>query len=222
MSHIVHTLDRSLLEELTALLAGGENVTTLWLPGGGRTRFGLELQNSDPLSEFFPDKNNKIPIIFIYLDYTLDHIAIESQLKDVLSDHSNETRKREMVRDVLAKGYRIVLVLDNYTYLRPETSQFLFSIRSIDIDAITFLIFQLESDFAQSTQTVPSLESSTHAFHNVIRMPYMRPETARIWIVERARSLDLTATDRLVDEVFSFGGGIPVLLKKRSAWTETL
>jgi hypothetical protein len=198
------------LKEIAYFLKEKENLTILWLPGGGRTTFGIDLQNKPILSKVTSERRLK-NIIFIYVDVSLETLQLESHLKESLAKYSDQPGIRNKVSDILQKGFYVYFILDSVRIDTLKCIDYLLSFRSLNSERIKFINLITEKDFIQIRNSDNRLPSSF--FHNVVKIPYFDKEETLEWLSNGARSLHMRVNAKNKEEIYNYCGGVPVLLK---------
>lgn len=206
-------VSKEYLVQIFNLISKGENITSLWVPGIGRTAFADEMQKKSLPESFyksFPSLSlNKI--IFPVLDLSLSETYFLKQLEEVLELYSDKSGIRRMISDICENGTRIVFMLDNFEFKKNvETIKYIYSLKNVDTEMISFFILALESDF-YSIEDAKSKDSIMS--HNIIQIPYFSQDEAFEWLSINQKKHGVKLTNSQYNEIIQFSGGISLFMR---------
>lgn len=198
-------------KKIAAFVANRENISILWLPGGGRTTFGIDLQNKNILkrgaSLLRKSRLNKTR--FIYVDLALKNLQLEKYLEEVLCKYSTSPALRGKISDVTDRNY-LYFILDNITQNSMQTFNYILSFRSLSSSKIRFICQFLERDFFTFLESSEDIPNSL--FHNVVRIPYFTKAQTLEWVKYKSKSLKIKIKESQARKLYEYCGGVPVLL----------
>lgn len=208
------TLRITYLQRVAHYIYEHENITMLWLPGGGRTTFGMNLQNNKALHKI-GNKRKLNKQIFIYIDLKLENqvsFQLEKYINETLSHYSSKQNLRDKVLDIVNHGYTLYFVLDNISTSTIQNLEYVLTFRSASNSRIKFIYLILEKDFYSIVNHQNALVPSS-LFHNFIKIPYFDESETFEWLGLAAKTLKLKVKNEDKVILYKFCGGIPVLLK---------
>lgn len=196
-------------KEIFDVIKRQENVSLLWLPGGGRTHFGYNLQTKAGLSSFIPD-NILDKLTFILVDFDVDLESFKEQIKDSLEVFSDTTNVYKSIRAITQSNAVLYFVVDNFVY-EPSKVRYLNLIRSINFQRVKCVFLTSFAELYSSKQR--QIATENYMFHNVVTVGYFTKPEAVDWIKTQARELNLRVSEEQVSKLLEFCGGIPALIK---------
>lgn len=203
-------LTKQKLKQITYWLREKENITTLWLPGGGRTTTAIKFQNNPIFNKV--SKFRKYDCIkCFYLDLNISNLQIENYINEILSQKSKERGIRSKIQSIINEGNYVYFVLDNINTSTIENLRYILNLRSINNNKVKFINLFLAKDFLSIREINTMLPSSL--FHNILLIPYMDKQTALEWIKYTSRKMRTRLNEKERQAIYNFCGGIPLILK---------
>jgi len=197
---------RETIQNLVSRLKSGYDVTTLWSPGIGRSKFSevfIKLCKTEDfrLAFDFPE------IVFIYLDLSLSGEYFRFFLMDQLSLYSDMHGVAKMLRDISSK-HKVVFVLDNIDLRSKDLLQYVLALRSFAPEQILYLHLFMEADFFDAEYQLLK-ESSFH--YHILNISYYTFSEVQEWLVLNTNK---KYSQSEVKQIYQFTGGVPLLLRK--------
>ncbi len=208
-------LFRDLVVTKTKLLAirklvkNKENISTLWLPAGGKTTFGYAIQNMPILSSIIPFRGVS-GVVFIYIDLNIDKLQIDKYLNERLAGYSAEEGITGKIESIIKHNY-LYFVLDNLTKENYKNIQYITLYSNLSNSRIKFLnLFNIEEylSLVKDNKSLPF-----DIFHNTILMPYLTYDLFKEWIYYKRKKLKVPKRKVNLQEIYSYCGGVPLLIK---------
>ena len=196
------------IDEILELLFRGESVTSLWIPGIGRTWLAYELQSKAKLLAQDPDKRLE-KMLFLHLDLSLSEPYFSRQLEEILEMYSTKIGIRNKLKDLLDQGNQVVFILDNFHFNNPELLKYLYSFRQVDANQITFLILALESDFYPETE---KRERDTLMSHNIVLAKYFTKLESDAWFEMVGKNHEVSLSKKEKTKAYEYCAGIAAFM----------
>src|SRR3990167_8944825 len=201
-------IDAAKFEEILELSLSSENLTSLWLPGAGRTGLAFRLKNKIAFPKKYLEKAKNY--VFIILDGSLDVQTLEEHLNVSLENYIEQSGIMKKISILINQGKKIVFVIDNFNFGNLEALKYLLSLRQISMTNIKYIFLALASQF--HAERVKSSDFSI-IFHNFVKVPYLDMKGSFEWLDLCSRIFKLPLNQEIKKSLYNYCGGIIGLLK---------